>query len=762
MGPGITPLAIAMGIALGAPEARAAGPAAASPGDQLEEIVVTGQRREERLQDAALAVSAFTAETLVAANVTRPGDVLRLAPNVTFVQSNHPGEFYVTIRGNTQTRLGESSVALVVDGVQSLDQNNINQELFEIQQIEVLKGPQGALYGRNAIGGAIVITTLEPNFEAWEGRVRAGAGNGGQYSGQVGASGPIGENFAVRGGVSYADRDGYWNNDITGEDVDRFRDVTGFLRGLWRLNDAVTGDFRVSASQMRGGGINWNAIIAPNPIGFPVNAPVLSGDNVTLPYQNNIEGFSENDRLNASMKWDVVLGAVTLISTTSYFDGKDNYGSDSFPYFFDPGLWSVTGAATQNLQRESTIIAQELRLQSAGDQPLRWMVGAYYADFDIENVATTGKDTNDVLLGLGPFPRGTQNQTYGYLHDQNDNEAYAFFGNVTWEIDALELSASLRYDREDRTQRNLAGCNPAAPGEDFVVAAVFCDSALVRNVRTPTFVVRSGLERKAEFSETQPKFSARYRLTDDASVYASWGRGFKTGGFNPFGTRQLLLTFNPNSTVGDIFPKEVADSWEVGFKSQWFDRRVSLNVAYFNTDTENSQLLEFFPAATLQAISTADEVSMKGGEIEVQARVVEGLDLIASYGFLDAQIERFAANPSFVGNDRPSTSPYTWLIAAQYGVDVGGAGWRVVGRADYSRQGETEWDWANTPGAARSAFGLLNARLAVRNDSWEVAAWGRNLTDEVYNSEHIVLLPFLGALFRAAPRQYGIDATYRF
>lgn len=738
------PLALAIATVLGSHSAQAASEAQQAFGT-LEEITVTGQRREERLQEAAVAVNVFTGESLEAANVTRPGDVLKLAPNVTFVQSNHPGEFYVTIRGNTQTRLGESSVALVIDGVQSLDQNGINQQLLEIEKIEVLKGPQGALYGRNAIGGAIVIDTKRPRFDGWEGKISAGAGNGSEKSGQVGVSGPFAENFAIRAAVSYLDRDGFYTNQETGEHVDRFEDLSGFIRALWTPNDVVTGDFRIAATDMSGGGINWNAIIVG------VNAPVMSGDNTDLPYVNNIKGFSENTRETASMKWDFAFDAMTLTSVTSYANLEDKYGSDSYPYFFDPGQFYVTGAATQILRRKSEIVAQEFRLASTARNSLQWLIGVYYAEFDIENRATTGADTDGVLLGLGPFPFGSRNQTIGFLFDQNDNKAYAAFANLSYDFgNGLELTASVRYDKEEKKQTDLAFPGDPNPSDPLAF---------------PTWEVRAWRDREAEFSEVQPKVTARYSINDGITTYASWGRGFKTGGFNPFGTAALLRQFNPNSTVGDVFPKEVAETWEVGLKTLWAGNRLGVNLAYFDTKTDNSQLLEFFPAATLQAVSTADEVDMSGFEIEFVARPIEGLDLTASYGYLDAEIAAFSGLPpglSYVGNKRPSTSPYTLLLAAQYSMPLGGTGWEVAMHADYQKQGKTTWDWADTPGAFRSPFELINGRIALRNESWQVAAWGKNLGDERYNAEHIVLLPFLGALYRAAPRQYGLEVSYRF
>jgi iron complex outermembrane recepter protein len=156
-----------------------------------DEIIVTGQRRQETFIEAPVAVSVFNEAAILQAKVDRPGDFLKLTSNVTFVQSNIPGEAYITIRGNTQIRVGDASVAYVIDGVQQLEQNNINQELLGLESIEVLKGPQGALYGRNAIGGAVVIRTRKPNFESFEGDLMAGIGNGESAQARGVISGPI-------------------------------------------------------------------------------------------------------------------------------------------------------------------------------------------------------------------------------------------------------------------------------------------------------------------------------------------------------------------------------------------------------------------------------------------------------------------------------------------------------------------------------------------------------------------------------------------
>lgn len=759
--------AIALAIGTGASPVQAA--------DALEEVVVTGLRRESSLIDAPVSVNVFNAEQIRDAQIERPTDFAALTPGVTMVQSNIPGEAYVTIRGNTQNRLGESSVALVIDGVQSIDQNNINQELFDIESIEILKGPQGALYGRNAIGGAIVINTKKPGDE-WEGKVRAGYGNGDEKLIQGTVSGPlIANTLGMTAGVSYLDRDGFWDNDITGEDVDRFEDLTGFLRVMWTPNDRFTADFKVNRVEMEGGGINWNALIS----GIPGlnTSPVFSGDVTNIPFQNNIGGFSENDRTNASLKLDYESDFGTFTVVGAYALVRDFYGSDSYPYFNDPGLFNTffppgsvigLGAQTQNTTRESEIMTVDARFSSPSENRFRWTVGAFYGDFEIVNRNITGADTDNVLLaGDVPHPFGSTNQTLGFLADTQNNDAWAVYFSADFDFtDKLTGTVSLRYDKENKSQVDEAFPNAPAPGETRLNLNPGCADPAVPCL-IPTWSKQEWRSRDASFDEFQPKFTLSYQLADNATTFASWGRGFKTGGFNPFGAGALISFFNPATTVGDVFDKEVAETFEVGLKMDLMDGRLKMNMGAFYTETENAQLLEFFPASTLQAVSTAEAVDMYGGEVDVTfyPDAIPGLMLYGGFGLLITEITEFSANPAFEGGDRPSTSPITANLAANYERELpfmGGSEGFV--RLDWSFQGETEWDWANTPGAARSGIDLLNARFGVRQDKWEVAFVGKNLTNNIYNSEHIVLIPAagVGALFRAQPRSYGGEFIYRF
>ncbi|NNM00182.1 MAG: TonB-dependent receptor, partial [Gammaproteobacteria bacterium] len=486
------------------------------------------------------------------------------------------------------------------------------------------------------------------------------------------------------------------------------------------------------------------------------------GDNTDVPYVANIAGFSQNDRTNASIKLDYETDFGTFTAVGAYSITEDFYGADSYPYFFDPGLFDTffpgatppgLGAQTQVTNRRSEIATLDVRFQSSDDNRFRWLAGAFYATFDIVNRSSTGADTANRLDGIGPFPFGSPNQTLGFLADEQDNEAYAFYINTEFDVsDKLTVTASVRYDKETKNQTDVAFPGPANAADPKGI---------------PTWWFEGWRSREESFSEVQPKFTVRYELAEEATVYASWGRGFKTGGFNPFGAGALIRSFNPTSTVGDLFDKEVADSFEAGAKIRLLDGRLSINLAGFYTETENAQLLEFFPAATLQAVSIAEGVEMSGGEIDftLVSAAIEGLTVYGGVGILNTEVTEFASNPALVGNERPSTSPYTANFGGTYTRELpilGGA--EGFGRLDWTFQGETEWDWPNTPNAARSAIDLVNARLGMRKDNWEVAFVGKNLTNTIYNAEHIVLIPAagIGALYRAQPRTYGGEVIVRF
>src|SRR5688572_16429595 len=212
--------------------------------EQLEEIVVTARLRAESYTEAPAAIKAFTALEIESAGIQTPHDFIALTPNMTIVQTQNPGNSFITIRGVSQARNSDMPVAVVVDGVLMTNPAQFNQELFDIQQIEVLKGPQGALYGRNAIGGAVSIVT-QPPTDDFEARLRLGADSGPGYMTQGTISGPVGDSdkWKYRASLSYSDTDGFRKNEFLNDNADPYKDLSGRVRFTWEPTDNVTGDF---------------------------------------------------------------------------------------------------------------------------------------------------------------------------------------------------------------------------------------------------------------------------------------------------------------------------------------------------------------------------------------------------------------------------------------------------------------------------------------------------------------------------------------
>ncbi len=234
------------------------GQANNAPSALIEEIVVTARLRSESLQEVPVTVNAFTAEEIEDAGIQRPNDYLSLVPNVTMVEAQNAGTTFLTIRGITQVRNNEPPVAVSIDGMLQTSPNQFNQALLDLQQIEVLKGPQGALYGRNAIGGAINITTRQPTNE-FQGRIQVGAGNGDHAQAQISLSGPVTENrLYYRLNGTWLNRSGYIDNVLRGDQVDYMEETSLQLRLDWLIDASWSADLRAYYSDTGGGALNYN------------------------------------------------------------------------------------------------------------------------------------------------------------------------------------------------------------------------------------------------------------------------------------------------------------------------------------------------------------------------------------------------------------------------------------------------------------------------------------------------------------------------
>ena len=313
--------------------------------EQLEEIIVTARLRSEASMDAPAAIKAFTATEIDSAGIETPHDFIALTPNMTVVQTQNPGNSFITIRGVSQARNSDMPVAVVVDGVLMTNPAQFNQELFDIEQIEVLKGPQGALYGRNAIGGAVSIVTKAPT-EDFEARLRLGADSGPGLSAQGASAG----RWAITGSTALrcrsSDTDGFRENEYLGDKADPYQDTSARVRVTWEPNDNLTGDFRYARSEIETTALHFvinddfrtlgGFVGVPNPgqyNGLTVAPADVNNVNYTgVPIRVNNPGEGLKDMDEVSMKFDVATDAGTFTSITAYDDLHELLTGDAFDF----------------------------------------------------------------------------------------------------------------------------------------------------------------------------------------------------------------------------------------------------------------------------------------------------------------------------------------------------------------------------------------------------------------------------------------------
>jgi iron complex outermembrane recepter protein len=719
--------------------------------EDLTEVVVVARKRDESFRDVPMTVNVFTEKAIESAGISKPGDFIAMIPNMSLVETQNAGNAFVVVRGISQARNSEPSVAVLVDGVLETNPSEFNQELFDIKQIEVLKGPQGALYGRSAIGGAILIRTQDPG-DSFQGRAKVGIGNGSTETGQLAVSGPIdaAKTLKYRASVSYSNTDGFLENTYLKEKADPARNYSGRVRLNWEPSDQFSGDFRIAYDRLETRGFYFvvprkdnTPPTAANP--FPIFSFYDNANDTTTPITVNNRGVDNRDVFNTSLKLEFQADAGTVTLISAYDKTREIVTGDAFDFrpadqsFFrwlpnalNPANppWQGTDE-NQSQFLDTRAYSQEVRFTAKPVDGFSWLAGAYYVHTDRFIATSNMYDTGAGVFPVYRTPRLTgPNANASFLADTQANEAWAVFADATYQFaPAWELDAAVRYDED--TRKNTT-------------------NTPTQFLPDPTAV--SGEVRKHTWSQMQPKGTLRYKPSEQVTFYGGWSRGFRSGGFNQTGVGAVAKANNILG-VNDLFNAEVADTWEVGMKSTWLDRRVNVGVALFDTKSKNGYFFNYLAATGTQNLGNLD-ATFKGGELEVNARLSDNFDLNASYGYTDSHIDRMA-DPTVIGKQAPLVSRSTINAGIQYHQPVGD-NLTAVARLDYQQIGRTWWSPDNA--TSRNPVDLVDARLGVEGQQWSLTAWSKNLTDTKYNSESSPG----GFLWRALPRRYGIEFGYKF
>lgn len=784
----------------------------------IDEIVVTARRQSESLRDVPASVSVLTAEALEKTGAQLAEDFVQLTPGVTIVTGTaEVGDSQINIRGMNGARDAESSVALVVDGILKTNTAQLNQNHGTMSQVEILKGPQGAIYGRNAAAGAIVLSTLKPTDE-YTGNLKVSLAEHGTQSASGYLSGPIGSNSGFVVSFNRMETDGFYTNRFLNKDVVDNAEKYGIDTRLIVDLDSTTWDFKARYAKVDSASINFRAAFQLPAFGplFTQNVNDIDFEENGDAYYGNIIPTNNQETYEFSAKVDHEMDNHILTAWMLYSDVEQDLMADGtsadFGRYSLAALSGTTAATTSAAQCAATTAANaafalnspgslaiaalpygpyspttcdgsqyqvrnqrdfsvEARLASNTDGPLQWQAGVYMLDIDREVGVSLGADLGQgVLYSLynGPTSINPTSQLY---HDDFTTEVTAIFASLDYAAsDNLNVGFALRYDEEEREVTNLVP----------LVADPITGAALNPGQDTDGDGVLTAIADDSEtYDELQPKFSMNYAINDETNIYANAGIGFKSGGFNNSGAAQIIsnnlvngptlvdgVNVNSEVVIADNYEKETSTAFEVGVKGTSGD--LTYEFAGYYTEVEDMQFFEFFVGTfgLLRVVNNIDEVEIMGVEGSLKYDVSDDLSLFGSFNYLDSEITANSARVSTVGNNSPYTSEYTINIGADYSHTMNN-GSEFSARLDYritgptyfhTVQGVTASQWASfAPSdfsiAERDEYGVMNARIGITNGNLKVTAFARNLFDEKFLAEVIPAAEFAGSFVSPGSRR---------
>ncbi|QLC26445.1 TonB-dependent receptor [Parasphingopyxis algicola] len=725
-------------------------------------IVVTARRREETLQETPISITTFDADALVDRGISNLSGIGDFTPNLVFDQGtgNTGGSTssQIYIRGIGQADFlftTEPGVGIYVDGVYLPRSIGSIMDLVDLERVEVLRGPQGTLFGKNSVGGAVNIVTRRPQPE-FGGRVSATYGSfdrvdiGGSVNLPL-----VTDTLLASVAFSSRDRDGYVRRVNDGTRLGGINS-TG-LRGQLLWKPSPNFDILVAADYTRkredsiantlidvdqsGSLIGlYNGLVAPA-LGTIYDDRFISSD----PFVSFGTGFNQSDLdlWGISSTATLELGAVTIKSITAYREQDAVFGADSdhspIRYF------------EQSVLDEQEQFSQELQISgTAIDDRLDWIVGAMYfheSGFDQYRVVFAPGlfDALEALPpGIIPGLGGAGNPIHpaldfdGLLTSRINNDSYSAYGHFSFDItDRLSVSGGLRYTSDEK---------------DF-------DS---RFDRLSAGVTTHDVETGDSWNAWTPRIGVEYDWSDDLMTYASVARGFKSGGFNGRPTTEFVAR--------TPFAPEFVWTYELGFNSMFADRRVILNGAAFYSDYSNLQLLSITsdPQGGIVAlVENAGKARIMGFELELTAMPVPGLRFDAGLGYLDAEYRQLDAsvNTITLSDDLVKTPEWSLSLGAEYTADLSDD-WQLTIRGDYAYRSTVQHVADNNPLLEQSGYGVFNARLAFgpSDESWELAVFGTNIGDELYITNGLSQADTLGTtdVSYGRPREWGVSVSARF
>lgn len=760
----LTPALATAGLLLaGAP---AVAQTASEESVMIEEIFVTAERRAANQQDVPISLSSFARDDLESLQVENIGDLQSLVPNLS-IHVGDANNAVVYIRGVGQidsVAFFEPGVGIYLDDVYLGRAQGAFLDVLDVERIEVLRGPQGTLYGRNTVGGAVKYVSAAPTDE-FTSTLSATVGNYDQLDYKLSLSGPLGDDRVLgRLTVAQLTRDGYSDNAFDGRD-DGDRD-TFFARGVLQFDPSDTVTIQLAADYTDADPDRSRTPAKVTPIDVLTVDPFTFGTSVetypidTDPFRVNAD-FNTIEQTTAqgidvNVAWDIG-DALTFKSITSF--REVDYGTE---IDLDGTPVNAFGIFYFSDQEQKS---QEFQLSYASDR-LSAVGGIYY--FNEEGTTYDGGVFSNLLIALSG-------------DSEFSTDSYAAFGQLDYDFnDRLTGIIGVRYTDEEKDYRRRA--------EDFDLTALAgiaidpmtfavsyanpgllnpgsADLALDGGIGVP----RPGANPDpASFDNVSFKAGLKYQVTDSAQVFATVSEGFKSGGFNGRVADGQL----------DPYDEETLISYEIGFKSQWLDDRLRLNGAVFHTDYDNLQVSSFEASADgstfIPVFTNAGAATISGAEIELTALLSDRLSLTANIGYLDGKYDEFFAEPDpvtgevrDVSDEREIVNSPEWdtFLGLVYETPVGDAGDLKIG-ANWGFRSKTYLEVNSSENLAQGSYSVYNASIAFvsASEQWTVMLGGKNLSDEEYRTHAFDLSAFPGVElgYYNPPRTYSLSVSYEF
>ena len=709
----------------------------------IDELLVVAQKREQNIQEVGIAVTAFGTDSIQDFGWASTENIAAQTPGL--VATSFSGDSSVSIfsvRGVAQNDFAdhqEAPTALYVDGAYIAATGAAGMQLYDVERVEVLRGPQGTLFGRNATGGLVHIITKDPEDELG-GSVGVKLGEFGQRTIDGAISIPISDKLSARFAMISDQNDGYFNN-LNGDDaraVDHVSwrgklkftptDATEFMFTAWQneVDDTGAYDFR------------------PGFVEFGDTPTDFQGVGDVTPKPNegaiNPSGFTKKDSTGYSLEINHDFGGVTLTSITDFQELEKNYREDSDG--------NITRSLEYTADQDSQQFSQELRLAGETERT-NWVAGIYYLDIDGDFDSFLNAPT------FGGSPRNMYSLT---------TESWSVFGQVEYQItDRLTAIGGIRYVKDDKDFDFSSTCElvtTLAPGAAFAPGFPENDCALFTSgdPLNPLVVEIPGT---LSFTRSDEEFSGKaqldFQINDDFLVYAGYNRGVKGGGF----TAPLDGFLTPDELP---FDPEILNSYEVGFKSTILDGTTRFNASAFYYDYQDYQGFIF---QGLTSVVRNNDAVITGAEIEIFSEPVEGLELGLGIALLDATVENVEVSPGVFRDQTMITAPevsVNWLARKSW--DMQGGSGVLAAQVDGFYVGDQEYNTTNSTLASGDSYSVWNARLEYTKEagegSWSVGVFVNNLADEEYKTYSFDLGASFGYGLEVfgPPRWAGVDLRY--